>query len=524
MSVNGNLLATLVVENPYKPYPYFNHHFTRIKINAEILGEITPLSNTEVYSVFNQGNNPSATPAVNTIHDGGTATSGSATSLNDTSKSWTTNQWAGKYCLILSGLSAGKACKIISNTNNSLVFSGSLGQYFSDGINNTSVYSIETANNLFYAQRNEFSDQKPGFFFPHNQYTVWTMARDQYGVAKVARNYIDVEAVINSYPAKDNSISPLIIGRSQDPFNSTHTVTVKATKGDTIRVYNIKQMNEDLLLPTMPQVDGGWFTFGGNRYVTIHGLAFRESSIASGIVTNTDGTLTITFNDDSSTYGTYGQYCASAETPGYGESFSNNFWSLSGSISECRQIRATFTPTTQTRNNPTSGVKELFHTIQCKQYDINDGTEMSLPTQSNFYFNYNNNGDAFNVPITDGCWLPIGDTSTILIVDYFGNSSTVLSHYTYYSYYVIVAGESDNVYTNFTSIADAISRGPNANLLKKTKVYYSTDFDVDSKVYVNNIDTDNTTVGQGFFYIGDLRRAIETDVSGTIIGKQIIAY
>lgn len=115
-------------------------------VTAAKLAEVTMASGD--YTLSSSGSNrvlttasgkSSSATASSTQYDTGTASSGSATTLVDSTKSWTTNAYANKAAVIVSGTGAGQYGRISSNTGTTLTFPAST---FSTPPDSTSVYKI----------------------------------------------------------------------------------------------------------------------------------------------------------------------------------------------------------------------------------------------------------------------------------------------------------------------------------------------------------------------------------------------
>lgn len=512
----GDLVGELEVIRPYNIYPKYNHHYTQIAVKAKILGESDAyLPNDQVYLFHMQGNRTDTYPpsyAFGSVSSG-TATGAAFTPLttfSDTTKSWGTDTLVGSFLITTTGTGAMQCMRISSNENTKLYLEGSWAVVPTAG----TTYRIHEPWSGFNRVRLSHAPVRNSRYLGHDEYTFWIMAYDQYGNAKVDRQYFNINEFLSNRPGVPNSISPVVIARSQNLFGD-NTVTVRAKQGDTVRIYNSITMDDAKLSELYPEQADGVFLAAGNYYNTKRTLSYRSNPIASGIVTNSNGEITITYQNDTAIYGSSNRkYIATAETPNFGESFGTAHWKLGagGTADECRQIKTIWTPTTQTRIQ--SGVLQKFYTIECKQISQVDGSE-STPTQSDFYYNTSNNGDAFNVSISTGTWFDVNKNTTILIVDINSNGS----ENAYWSQNVEVPGDNVAVLTNYTSLSDAITRGPNTQLNKETIYLYGDTWDINGSVYLNNSPTDLSKLATGYYFVPDIALAIQI-LNGVIIGKQ----
>ena len=523
----GDLDASFDVIEPYRPYPGYNHHYTQVSFKARILGEggDVYLPNNEVFVFSMQGNRDYTWPPDFAFapQETGTVTSTGTgpARLTDSSKSWGTDTLIGRFVIITSGAGINQCLRVTSNTNTELFFSADTWTVLPSA-GNTYQITQEYGGN-FGTVRASHSDLRPSRFLGHDEYTFWVMAFDQYGTPKVKRLYFNINEYLASRPGVANSISPYVKARSQNLFGD-NTVTIKAKQGDLVKVYNKIQMDDTALNVLYPQLAGTAFNQGGVWYHTIYSLGFRSAPIASGTVEASNGEKTITFQNDTATYGSSNRkYVVSTQTPGFGESFATAHWKIyfgGGTADECRQIRTIWTPTTQTSiDNSVTGKPQgtlcKFYTIECKQISQVDGSE-STPTQSDFYYNTSNNGDAFNVPISTGVWFEVNKNTTILIVDINSNGSDNA----YWSQNVEVAGQAVATKTAYTSLSDAVTRGPNTLLLKDSFTFYYTSIEHGGQVFLTGNDNSNdmSKIADGYYFLPVHNRAIQT------IGGEIIAY
>lgn len=519
MATNGELVVQLPIIKPYIPYPSYNHHFTMIGVIPQIAGWDKVFANDEIWLAFTTANNTGTLPAKN-VRSSGTLSSNSLSSSTDSSKSWTTNEHAGRTLLITGGAGAGNHYSILSNTGT--VLTRTNGNFGWTSPDNTSIYEIQD-NILFWRQLAAWNYLPKALYLPHNKYSIYAMVFNQSGQPKVAGQYIDLDAYLSARPGVHNTNSPVVIARSQNPFDSTNTVTVQGEKGQTIRIYNIKQANENALEAITPPELDGTFVVDGVCYQRKRLVSFNTNPLASDVITADNGQITITYPNDNAIYGINGKYVVSAESNGFGESFGTAFFSSSSANADCRQIKTYWTATTNTSSNGEvtkrqNGVVCRFYTIQCREVNIGTGAE-TVPSQTAFFYNNNNNGDAFNIPISDGVWFPVGQRTTILIADNAGSpvNGHISDYFTYYSQNVNVAGLTSTVLTPFTDSLDAIARGSNPLLAKETQIWWSIGWQVGDVVYINNDPNDNTTAPYGVYYA--LNSAILINSSGQISSR-----
>lgn len=521
----GDLDASFDVIEPYRPYPGYNHHYTQVSFKARILGEDGDvyLPNNEVFVFSMQGNRDYTWPPDFAFAPAYTGTCTSASNVGFSSFTDTSATWVvvvDCYLIITSGAAIGRCMKITSATSTVLTLYGSWSSPLPSPGDTYQITQRYGGN--FGTVRASHNDLRPSRFLGHDEYTFWVMAFDQYGTPKVKRLYFNINEYLASRPGVTNSISPYVKARSQYLFGD-NTVTVKAKQGDLVKVYNKIQMDDTALNVLYPELAGSAFIHGGVWYHTIYSLGFRSAPIASGTVEASNGEKTITFQQDTATYGfSNRKYIVSTQTPGYGESFATAHWQLGagGTSDECRQIRTIWTPTTQTSIDSSvtgkpQGTLCKFYTIECKQISQVDGSE-STPTQSDFYYNTSNNGDAFNVPISTGVWFEVNKNTTILIVDINSNGSDNA----YWSQNVEVAGQAVATKTAYTSLSDAITRGPNTLLLKDSFTFYYTSIEHGGQVFLTGNDNSNdmSKIADGYYFLPVHNRAIQTS------GGEIIAY
>ena len=474
-------------------------------------------ANDEIWLAFTTGNNPTAALPPKNVKVSGTLSSNSLTTSTDSSKSWSTDEHAGRTLLITGGAGAGNHYSIISNTGT--VLTRTEGNFGWTSPDNTSTYEIQD-NILFFRQLSAWNTLPKALYLPHNKYTLHCMVLNQSGTPKIGSEYKDIDAYLSARPGIHNENSPVVIARSQNPLASTNTVTVQGVKGQTIRVYNIKQAAEpELEAITPPELDGT-FVIDGICYQKKKLVSFNTNPLASDVITADNGQITITYSNDTSIYGINGKYVVSAQGEGFGESFGTAFFSSSSSNADCRQIKTYWTATTTTSNNGNvtkrpDGVVCRFYTIQCKEVNIGTGAE-TVPSQSAFYYNNNNDGDGNNIPISDGVWFPVGQRTTILIADNAGSpvNGYISGYFTYYSQNVDVPGLTNTVLTSFVDRPDAITRGSNPLLAKETQTWWSTGWAVGDVVYTNNDPNDTTKAPNGHYY--GLNSGLTIDTNGLI--------
>jgi hypothetical protein len=526
MATLGELVVQFPIIKPYVPYPSYNHHLTMVGVIPQIAGWDHVFTNDEIWLAFATGQNPTgALPAKNVVTTG-TVTTGEGFLINDTSKSWTTNEHVGRAWYGRNTANELVARHIISNTATQLTFdteNGSLGA----GLGILPLLAGKTyeiqSNLLFFRQLAAWNTLPKALYLPHNKYTLFAMVYNQSSLPKVAGQYLDIDAYLSSRPGIHNENSPIVIARTQNQVASTNTVTVQGVKGQTIRVYNIKQVNETALEALTPPESDGAFAIDGIAYVRKKLVSFNTNPLASNVITADNGQITITYTNDTATYGADGKYVVSAQGEGFGESFGTAFFSSNSANADCRQIKTYWTATTTTSSDGAvtkrqNGVVCRFYTIQCKQVNIGTGAE-TIPDQSAFYYNNNNDGDGNNKSISLGVWFPVGQRTTILIADNAGSpiNGYISAYFTYHSQNVDVPGLTGTVLTPFLDSTDAITRGSNPLLAKETETWWSTGWGVGDTVYVNNDPNDNTKAPYGTFY--GLNSAITINTSGVITAR-----
>lgn len=526
--------VTLSVSHPilnlYRPYPFYNHHHTQIGFNCQMLGDSLTILPKDIYFYVRQGNwNTSLPPNIT-----GTATSATSTRLSDTSKNFLSsdNSWlgnGGNWVTITGGTGAGQTREVAYTGANYIDVAT-----WTTTPDATSTYCIAPQ---WLRVRSEFEDKIPNLYLQHDEYTIWTMVFDSGGIPRVARNYMNINTLLAAAPPVINSVSPQIIFKKEDIVGGMSHVKVRARQGDTVKLYWRYAMDEGTLIGLYPGIQDGTADHGSGIVFTKRRiLSFVGTPIASGVATDASGE--IQFDIPATTIPSVSGerwVVASAQHPGanYGESFSCAAVKVfqqtgppyTADAEDMRQSKIIFTPTTTTRN--TNGVLEKFYTIDVKNVGLYTGAISDYSSLSEFYYNENNNGNAYNVPVSTGVWVPVGTTKTLLIVDTNANGSTAGTPYTYWSTHIIDAGApTPATKTAYTSLADAITRGPNALMPKDEVGWYSVAWDIGTtsanKVYINNNPDDTTTAPAGFYFVPSMSMAIQMDSTGLIIGRQYV--
>lgn len=523
-------MPTLQVNHPiinlYRPYVGFNHHHTQIGFNCEMLGDTLTILPQDIYFILRQGNRSDALPP----YVIGTATSGTSTRLTDTSKNFlsSTNSWLGDYddpwVNITGGTGAGQSRKVSAFGSNYL----DVAVAWTTTPDATSTYCV---GKQWSRVRADLQDQYPNLYLQHDEYTIWTMVFDSGGVPRVARNYININALLSAAPSVHNSVSPQIIFKKEDAVGGMAHVKIRAKQGDTVKLYWKYAMDEGALSGFFPDVADGTADHGsGIVLARKRGLSFRPIPLRSGVVYDVSGEIQFDLNGFEIASSTSDRWVvASATTPGYGESFSCaavKVFVQSGPpytphADDMRQTKVIFTPTTTTQLLPEKGYLERKYDVAVKNVDLYTGAESDYASPSEFKWNEFNNGDAYNVPISGGIWVKVGTTKTVLIIDENANGSTAGTPFTYWSTHIIDAGTpTPATRTNYSSLLDAITRGPNTTMAKETANWYSSGWDLGFKVYINNDPNDISVPPIGYYFVIDMSMAIQIDATGTIIGKQ----
>ena len=528
-----SLYTELVVINNYTPYKGAgkNHHHTKIGFNCQMLGDPTlVVEQKNIYYQLRQGNKTNATPE--TVE--GTATSATSTRLYDTSKnfltsdlSWLGESWWYPSISIVSGTGAGQS-QLITYVGSNYVDVAS----WSTTPDNTSVYTIHIP---WHRNRVEWEAIPPALHLQHDEWTIWTMMQDSDGVYRIAKSYININTLLQSLPGITNSKSPQIIFKKQDAVGGLSRIKVKATPGDTVSLYWNWQMDETKLNTLSPRVFQANITAeNGKKYSIWRNRPFKSTPIASQVIPSSSLTgeyeFVVTATDIAADSNDR-WVVVSATSPNMGESFScasvKVFPQLMFSgvytpdAEDMRQNKVIFTPSATTRPADGGGL-ERFYTVDVKNIDLYTGVETAYGSLSDFYLNLNNNGDVNNFPVTDGIWVKVGTTKTVLFVDQNANGATSGTPYSYWSTHIIDAGAPDpETKTGFTSLADAVTRGPNTLLPKDEVFWYSVSWDLNDKVYINNDATDETTPPDGYYFYKPLNMAYQL-ISGEIAGKQYI--
>lgn len=510
--------------NLYRPYPGFNHHHTQLGFNCEMLGDTLTILPQDVYFIMRQGNRSETMPPYIT----GTATSATSTRLTDTSKNFlsSANSWMGDYyapwITITGGTGAGQTRQVTYTGSNYVDVAA-----WSTTPDATSTYCI---GKQWSRVRTEFQDQIPNLYLPHDEYTIWTMVFDSGGVPRVARNYVNINALLAAAPESHNSVSPQIIFKKEDTVGGMSHVKIRAKQGDTVKLYWKYAMDEGKLATLYPDIQDGTADHGSGIVLTKkRGLSFRGTPIASGVATDVSGEIQFDIPATTIAAASGDRWVvASATTHGFGESFSCasvKVFQQTGppytpDAEDARQTKITFTPGT-TRN--ISGYLERNYSVGIKNINLYTGAESDYADLTKFKWNENNNGDAYNQVITDGIWVKVGTTKTVLIIDEDANGATSGTPFTYWSTHIVDAGTpTPATKTAYTSLTDAITRGPNTAMAKDTANWYSSGWDLGFKVYINNNPNDETVAPIGYYFIADLAMAIQLDATGTIIGRQYV--
>lgn len=101
------------------------------------------LSTTNLPAAWGTSGGAACTARLAKVRANGTATGGTTTTLTDSAANWTTDQWAGRYVLTVSGTGAGQCLKIASNTATTLTFDSP-----GTAPDNTTVYQIRGGSAL----------------------------------------------------------------------------------------------------------------------------------------------------------------------------------------------------------------------------------------------------------------------------------------------------------------------------------------------------------------------------------------
>ena len=515
MSTGGELFTNLLYLDPYRPYIGFNHHYTRVGLSSSILGQIGTVAGDELWYTLDIGDTTSQSLPVmyEESGQGGTATSGGSTTLTNTGKSYTVNAWTNYQVRITSGTGAGQKRKIVSNTATVLTVSTA----WATNPNSTSVYVIESR---IFARLNA-GLSNPSMFLPHNEYTIWTKAvNPTSGYSPVTKNYINIDAYLASLPGKNNSITPRFTAHDTSPA-STNYVTIQGAVGDTVRLYWKFANDETTINSLYPATADGTFQSSGigtgildsnpDTFRQFRGVNFSNIPLATGIIGSTG---LITLGVSSANIPADRTVVCSSESYGFGESFGTAAVGLGSSLAE-RQIKTYYTQTTQTR--PSGSIIEAFFTIECRLISSTNGAE-TVPSQSVFKYSKLNNGADY-VAVTDGIWLEVGKTHSVLIIDQFIGSGAGQERF--FSGYVTVPGaQLATVLTPYADMADALSRGPNPLLAKEESTYYSIDWNIGSKVWLNDNVNDGSTAADGYYWVSSISSGIRI-LSGVISTKTL---
>lgn len=513
MSTGGQLATQLLYLDPYRPYIGFNHHYTRIGFHGDIMGG-TAVADDELWYTIDQGDTTAQTLPAMTSYDTGIATSGGGSTLTNTGKAYTVNAYTNYQVRITAGTGVGQKRRIASNTATVLTVANS----WTTNPDNTSVYAIESR---IWARLNA-GLTTPCAFLPHNEYTIWTKAVNPTNPTwnPITKNYININAYLAGLPGKVNSITPRFVAHDTAPAG-TNYVTIQGAVGDLVRLYWKFANDEATVLSLFPATADGYFQTTGapsgiagtnpDTYRQFRGVPFYNIPLASGII---GATGSITLGVPSAQIPADRTVVCSAESNGMGESFGTAAVGLGSSLAE-RQIKTYYTQSAQTRT--VGNIIEAFYTIECRLVNSTNGAE-SVPSQAVFKYSKLNNGADY-VAVTDGIWLEVGKSHSVLIIDQF--IGTGAGQERFFSGYVTVPGaQLPTVLTPYADIADALNRGPNVLLAKDESTYYSIDWNINSKVWLNDNVNDGSVAPDGYYWVASISSAIRI-VSGLITTKTL---